>query len=78
MELPYKNETELKCTVDKVIESNYSLNCKLKPNIKYEFDNSILYDDDKLLLINFKKEAESQITSGETETKMNKFFPRSS
>ena len=31
-----------------------------------------------MLLINFKKEAESQITSGETETKMNKFFPRSS
>ena len=40
-----KNETELKCTVDKVEESNYTLNCKLKPNFKYEFDNSILYDN---------------------------------
>ena len=78
MELPYKNETELKCTVDKVIESNYTLNCKLKPNIKYEFDNSILYDNDKLLLINFEKGAESQITSDETETKIRRFFPKSS
>ena len=78
MQLPSKNETELKCTIIKVIDSNYTLNCKLKPNIKYEFDNSILYDDDKLLLINFEKGAESQITSDETETKIRRFFPKSS
>ena len=58
MQLPSKNETELKCTVDKIKENNYTLICKLKPNIKYEFDNSILYDNDKLLLINFEKGAE--------------------
>ena len=29
MELPSKNQTELKCTVDKVKEGNYTLNCKL-------------------------------------------------
>ena len=78
MQLPSKNETELKCTIIKVIDSNYTLNCKLKPNIKYEFDNSILYDNDKLLLINFEKGAESQITSDETETKIRRFFPKSS
>ena len=78
MQLPSKNETELKCNIIKVIDSNYTLNCKLKPNIKYEFDNSILYDDDKLLLINFEKGAESQITSDETETKIRRFFPKSS
>ena len=78
MQLPSKNETELKCTIIKVIDSNYTLNCKLKPNIKYEFDNSILYDNDKLLLINFAKGAESQITSDETETKIRIFFPKSS
>jgi len=78
MQLPSKNETELKCTVDKIKENNYTLICKLKPNIKYEFDNSILYDDDKLLLINFEKGAESQITSDETETKIRRFFPKSS
>ena len=74
MQLPSKNETELKCTIIKVIDSNYTLNCKLKPNIKYEFDNSILYDNDKLLLINFEKGAESQIISDETETKLEDFF----
>ena len=78
MQLPSKNETELKCTVDKIKENNYTLICKLKPNIKYEFDNSILYDNDKLLLINFEKGAESQITSDETETKIRRFFPKSS
>ena len=78
MQLPSKNEPELKCTVDKIKKNNYTLICKLKPNIKYEFDNSILYDDDKLLLINFEKGAESQITSDETETKIRRFFPKSS
>ena len=78
MQLPSKNETELKCTVDKIKENSYTLICKLKPNIKYEFDNSILYDNDKLLLINFEKGAESQITSDETETKIRRFFPKSS
>ena len=78
MQLPSKNETELKCTVDKIKENNYTLICKLKPNIKYEFDNSILYDNDKLLLINFEKGAESQITSDEMETKIRRFFPKSS
>ena len=29
MELPSKNQTELKYTVDKVKEGNYILNCKL-------------------------------------------------
>ena len=78
MQLPSKNETELKCTVDKIKENNYTLICKLKPNIKYEFDNSIFYDNDILLLINFEKGAESQITSDETETKIRRFFPKSS
>ena len=78
MQLPSKNETELKCTVDKIKENNYTLICKLKPNIKYEFDNSILYDNDKLLLINFEKGAESQITSDEMESKIRRFFPKSS
>ena len=64
-QLPSKNETELNCTIDNKIESNYTLKCKLVSNINYDLDNSILIDDDKLLLINFEKGAEAQILNNE-------------
>ena len=75
-ELPSKNETVIKCFVDKIEEGNYTLNCSLKPNTQYEFDNSILFDDDKIMIINFENGTESQIITDEIKPK--RYYKRSS
>ena len=75
-ELPSKNETIIKCFVDKLEEGNYTLNCSLKPNTQYEFDNSILFDDDKIMIINFENGTESQIITDEIKPK--RYYKRSS
>ena len=64
--------TKLNCTTDKGKENNYTLSCKINPKIEYNLENSILIDDDKILVINFAKGANSQITNER------KYYSRSS
>ena len=66
--------TKLNCTTDKGKENNYTLSCKINPNIEYNLDNSILIDDDKILIINFAKDANSEIRT----SRARKYYTRSS
>ena len=78
-QLPENNMTKLNCTADKGTENNYTLSCKINPKIEYNLENSILIDDDKILVINFAKGANSQITNDDiTNTKTIKYYSRSS
>ena len=76
--LPSNNKTEIKCTIDKTTANNCTLNCNLEPNKNYDLDNSILMDDDKLLLINFANGTESEIPNSETTTSNGRRFFKSS
>ena len=78
-QLPENNMTKLNCIADKGTGNNYTLSCKINPNIEYNLENSILIDDDKILVINFAKGANSQITNDDiTNTKTIKYYSRSS
>ena len=43
-------------------ENNFTLKCEIEPNVEYDLDNSLLVDNDKLVIINFQKDAKSTIT----------------
>ena len=64
--LPNNEKTNLKCTVENGTEYNYRLQCKTDPDTGYELENSLLTDDDKLLITNFKEGAESKINDPTT------------
>ena len=55
----------INCIINNLIKNSYTLYCKLNPNIKFILDNSILIDDDKLLLISLDKEDKNKIIDGE-------------
>ena len=76
--LPSNNKTEIKCTIDKTTANNCTFNCNLDSNKNYDLDNSILMDDDKLLLINFANGTESEIPNSETTTSNGRRFFKSS
>ena len=73
-QLPENNRTNLNCIVEQETENKYTLSCKINPNIEYNLDNSILIDDNKILIINFAKGTNSEITSLRTR----KYYTRSS
>ena len=58
IQLPDKISKELYCIVYNHIKNNYTLYCKLNPNMIFNLYNSILIDDDKLLLISLDKETQ--------------------
>ena len=61
-QLPYNNNTYLNCLYDTKEENNFTLKCEIEPNVEYDLDNSLLVDNDKLVIINFQKDAKSTIT----------------
>ena len=73
-QLPENIRTNLNCIVDQEKENNYVLSCKINPNIEYNLDNSILIDEDKILIINFAKDANSKIRT----SRARKYYTRSS
>ena len=73
-QLPENIRTNLNCIVDQEKENNYILSCKINPNIEYNLDNSILIDEDKILIINFAKDANSKIRT----SRARKYYTRSS
>ena len=65
IQLPYKISKEINCIINNLTKNSYTLYCKLNPNIKFILDNSILIDDDKLLLISLDKEDKNKIIDGD-------------
>ena len=65
IELPYKISKEINCIINNITKNSYTLYCKLNPNIQFILDNSILIDDDKLLLISLDKEDKNKIIDGD-------------
>ena len=65
IQLPYKISKEIICIINNLSKNSYTLYCKLNPNIKFILDNSILIDDDKLLLISLDKEDKNKIIDGD-------------
>ena len=61
IEKPSNNEKELKCTVNNKEGNKYEINCPLESGVTYDLDNSVIVDEDKSLLINFKDGNQSQI-----------------
>ena len=72
-QLPENNITNLNCTVEKGTENIYNLLCKGQPNVEYDFNNSILVDNDKILILNF-----AQTNSTEPDTTIRKYYKNSS
>ena len=78
-QLPENSRTNLICKVEQETGSNYTLSCKINPKSEYNLDNSILIDDDKILIVNFAEDANSQITNDEiTNTKTRRYYKHSS
>ena len=54
LESESKIKTESRCTIIKINESNYTLNCKYNENIKGDLQGAISFiDEDEILLVNF-------------------------
>ena len=76
------NYTELPCTITNPSGNNYNLNCKMKDSIDCNLDNSVLVDDNKVLLVDFEEGTNGNITydpnNDNTETNAKKYFRKSS
>ena len=54
LESESKITTEFNCTIIKIKESSYTLNCKLKDNIKLDLQSAISFiNNEEILLVNF-------------------------
>ena len=72
-QLPENNITKLNCTIEKGTENIYNLLCKGQPNVEYDFNNSILVDNNKTLVLNF-----AQSNSTEPDTTIRRYYKNSS
>jgi len=81
-ELPKNNKTNLTCTVEKGADNKYDLVCKTKPNTSYNLENSLLIDNNKMLIVNFPEGANTIAkvdgTGTDTDGATRRFYKKSS
>ena len=71
---------EIKCKNDGITDKKYNFTCLLNDSIECQLDNSMVIDDDKILLIDFEEGAESEIVikPNSTNRKNTRYFRKSS
>ena len=70
-QLPENNKKNLSCTIENEASNKYNLLCEVDPNGEYNLDNSVLIDNDKILITNFGGD------SGITKVNSNATYPSS-
>ena len=69
--------TELPFTITNINENQYNLSCKVEKYVECNLDNSMIIDEDKILLIDFEEGINANVSLNQ-KTKGKKYFRQSS